>query len=230
VSIPIIGFNGFKGAGKDTAARGVAQRLADYGYFAARRGFADKMKIAGMRSIFGDQYSDAEMIAAANDLKGRGGGVTVNFPSWRGGTTYAIEGRTFWQQFGTEALRDTYGSDFHVNALLPLHCDWPANFKTTDYPDVDVALVCDVRFTNEAQRILDLGGEVWEIVRPGLSGDGHASEVPLPRELVTKTVMNRAGSAHIFMDTTITPLAEQWAREHDLPVLDARLPYRLPDR
>jgi hypothetical protein len=48
----------------------------------------------------------------------------------------------------------------------------------------------DLRYPNEAQRILDLGGEVWEIIRPGLSSDGHASETPLPRELVSRRIRN----------------------------------------
>jgi hypothetical protein len=38
--------------------------------------------------------------------------------------------------------------------------------------------------------VLRLGGETWEIVRPGLESDGHSSENPLPRELVTRVIVN----------------------------------------
>ena len=53
------------------------------------------------------------------------------------------------------------------------------------------AIISDVRFPNEAQAILDRGGIVFRVNRPGLpQGDGHLSEVPLPPELVTVDLWN----------------------------------------
>ena len=58
------------------------------------------------------------------------------------------------------------------------------------YPDVDVLCVTDVRYPNEADRVHQLGGEVWQIVRPGLESDGHSSEIPLPAEKVDLSIFN----------------------------------------
>jgi hypothetical protein len=53
-----------------------------------------------------------------------------------------------------------------------------------------VLVITDVRYENEAQRILDLGGVVWAIDRVGIKSDGHASERPLPADLVDWTIYN----------------------------------------
>jgi hypothetical protein len=62
---------------------------------------------------------------------------------------------------------------------------------------VDCVAITDLRYPNEAQRVLDLGGEVWEVVRPGLVSDGHASEQTLPRDLVTLTIENDSDVADL---------------------------------
>jgi hypothetical protein len=38
-------------------------------------------------------------------------------------------------------------------------------------------VVTDVRFPNEAAAVRELGGKLWEIRRPGLPADSHASEI-----------------------------------------------------
>lgn len=106
-----------------------------------------------------------------------------------------ISGRTFLQRYGTEAHRDLFGDDFWVDALLPLeikkfHGDearWQKNFPTSD-----IAVITDVRFENEAERIRDLGGQVWRIDRPDLpeTEDQHASEQALPISMVDVVVPN----------------------------------------
>lgn len=53
------------------------------------------------------------------------------------------------------------------------------------------AIISDVRFPNEAEAILERGGIVFRVNRPVLTvTDGHASEVPLPPELVTVDLWN----------------------------------------
>lgn len=52
-------------------------------------------------------------------------------------------------------------------------------------------VVRDVRFDNEAEMILGMGGEVWEIDRPGAETCvPHASEGGISRDLVSRVIRN----------------------------------------
>lgn len=55
----------------------------------------------------------------------------------------------------------------------------------------------DVRFPNEAQQLLDRGGVILRVNRPGCVSDGHASEIPLPIELVTHELYNEGTPADL---------------------------------
>ena len=49
----------------------------------------------------------------------------------------------------------------------------------------------DVRFDNEAEAIIEAGGKVYEVFRPGNSGVAHhSSEEGISRELVTAVINN----------------------------------------
>jgi hypothetical protein len=50
----------------------------------------------------------------------------------------------------------------------------------------------DVRFENEAQAILDAGGVIVKIERPGVQGMSHVSEKGLPDSMVTAVLQNNA--------------------------------------
>jgi hypothetical protein len=83
-----------------------------------------------------------------------------------------VTGRQPTPRHARSHLRAAAGDHRSVDGLKPR-----GNFNTL--------CVTDVRYPNEAERVLALDGEVWEVVRPGLEPDGHSSEEPLPRELVT---------------------------------------------
>lgn len=52
----------------------------------------------------------------------------------------------------------------------------------------------DIRFDNEAALIRELGGQVWEVVRPGqVQEDGHASEQGLLASSVDMVILNAFG-------------------------------------
>jgi hypothetical protein len=55
-----------------------------------------------------------------------------------------------------------------------------------------------VRFPNEAEAILRRGGIMIEIVRPGVEQMNHASEIPLPKSLLTHTVINDGSVENLF--------------------------------
>lgn len=62
--------------------------------------------------------------------------------------------------------------DYFVNALL----DRIEEFERVDIPSRWV--ITDVRFPNEAAMVRQLGGQIWQIRRPGYAagGTGHASD------------------------------------------------------
>jgi hypothetical protein len=95
----------------------------------------------------------------------------------RGTTQWSWSWREFLQNFGTQMGRYTFGEPFWVDLALP------------DFPVVDT-VITDVRFDNEAARILKFGGAVYEITRPGYEPDGHVSEEPIDRDLIDGVIHN----------------------------------------
>lgn len=96
-----------------------------------------------------------------------------------------LTGRQILQNLGHGA-RETFGDSFWVDQALPPHED---DFRRK-YGGFQHVIVTDLRYPNEAQRVIDLGGYVIEIIRPGIESDGHHTEQPLPRNLVHGTVKN----------------------------------------
>jgi hypothetical protein len=90
--------------------------------------------------------------------------------------------RTFLQRYGTEAHRDIFGDSFWVDqAMGPAMADHGVGF---------VPVFTDCRFENEAQAILEAGGEIWRIIGADENTGDHPSERPLPDELISRTIDN----------------------------------------
>lgn len=97
-----------------------------------------------------------------------------------------LEGRTarqMMQTLGTEWGRQMVSNDLWIMA-------WWRRYRS--YHDAGIPVsITDVRFPNEAALIHSLGGFVIEIERPGLPAmDSHASEEPLPREMIDGVLVN----------------------------------------
>lgn len=211
----LIGLHGKARSGKDTVADFIQSWCNANGFTSARQGFADKLKISAAHTL-GVFENEVEF---CNKLKGdyERGFIEVHMATKGDGPNAVVSkvtGREFLQYYGTEAHRDVFGSDFWVDSLLPgteekyghryeeenyggtttagasRLPDWWANFRVGALPVADFCLVTDVRFDNEAERIKELGGEVWRIVRDGSGAGEHASEVELPGELVNVTIDN----------------------------------------
>ena len=75
-----------------------------------------------------------------------------------------LGGRRLLQVLGTEGCRAHLGEDVWVRAL------------ERQLRPGSRYVVTDCRFAEEATAVRRWGGEVWRIVRPGTSSDGHASE------------------------------------------------------
>lgn len=196
----LIGITGFKGSGKDTTYGAIREVLRDNETLNIQRvGFADKLKIMAAKALGFIDLSDDECIALMNQCKDYWQ-FDVYTGELAGDTRFKFNGRQYLQWFGGEA-RKVFGDTFWIDQVLPHVAvdDGVSNeYRKTAgeyslmmrYPSVNTLCVTDVRYPNEAQRIIDLGGEIWEIVKPGLESDGHGSEIPLPRELVDVVITN----------------------------------------
>jgi len=208
----IIGINGFKRSGKGEVGNAIAAVTSDHFLNTKQVGFADKLKILAAKTLGFTERSDQECIDLMNECKeewlisilkrrdeGEIGAVPGNFfPRALEYEWHRITGREYLQNLGNEA-RGVFGDDFWVDQVLPnpAHVavpEWREILEdevATRYPDASYLAITDLRYPNEAQRVLDLGGEVWEVIRPETSSDGHASERPLPRNMVTLQIENK---------------------------------------
>ena len=81
---------------------------------------------------------------------------------------------------------------------------WHENFG-----GADICVITDLRFENEAQRVHDLGGTVIEIDRKAVEiGDGHASEIRLPDEMIDLTIDNNGSLADLSREVKTNMTAE----------------------
>lgn len=204
----LIGINGFKESGKDTTY-GI---ILKHNPLTRRVAFADKLKTLGALALGFDSqnYSVQELVDKMDECK-----QDWKFEVWRASKNIKGEsevtnftGRQYLQWLGANA-REVFGDTFWIDQVLPrkrqvydpgkesgvIYRSDAGSYLGHDalaerYPGTDLVIVTDVRYPNEAERIKDLEGEVWEIIRPGLESDGHSSEVPLPRDLVDRTIHN----------------------------------------
>lgn len=196
----LIGLNGRLHSGKDSACDAIVEIASPSRV--QRAAFADKLKMSACAAL-GIPFTDAaDAVRICNMLKEK---ASINVFTWADegviGMDHVLTGREYLQWYGTESHRDIFGTDFWVDALLPKPSKhWeryePYNqpYLNQAFPDADVVVITDVRFPNEAERILDLGGEVWcidaeERLGP-LPEDAHVSERPLPPEYITHIVSN----------------------------------------
>jgi hypothetical protein len=169
-------------------------------------GFADKLKILAAK-ILGHHIAPRDAIALMDEFKEFG---VITHGMWdpsdaRDHRAHMLSGREFLQNLGNEA-RNVLGDTLWIDLVLPRPAratregqDEQDNILNVRdmYPDVDIVAITDLRYENEAERVKALGGVIWEVVRPGLTSDGHASEQPLPRSLVDFTINNTSDLAHL---------------------------------
>jgi hypothetical protein len=199
----LIGLNGLKGSGKNTVAEFIRDWAEESGQEAQLQGFADRLKLSFARILVPDCTLE-EALAFCDVIKEIGG---VKFDTilpkeifHRFGVKTFVTGREALQNYGTEGHRHVFGDDFWIEQLLPIgFADNGDSISDMDYPawwdkwdDVDFALVTDVRFADEAQRINELGGLMGEVVRPSLKDDGdtHATEQKLDSKLFDFQIVN----------------------------------------
>jgi hypothetical protein len=199
MQLRIIGISGLKTSGKDTTFQMVDHIYSELhpDRVVTRAGFADKLKIMAARAL-GLEAHDETLIHLMDDAKENWLFDVTRPDSILGYETIAsFTGRQYLQWFGGNA-RIVFGETFWIDQVLPVAYDryWGEEL-TERYPGVDVLCITDVRYPNEAERILDLNGEIWRVDRPGLASDGHSSEIPLKEHLVQRVIDNKGSFADL---------------------------------
>ncbi len=96
------------------------------------------------------------------------------------GKTY----REALQTLGTDWGREMIGGNIWCNAAMN------TVDRLWDVAPAQVIIIDDVRFDNEAQAVIQHGGIVIGIERPGLTAMNHASEAGVSESLKYGTIMN----------------------------------------
>ncbi len=166
----VLGLTGYKQSGKSTLAR---QAKEEFGF--KRMGFAHPLKELiwnlwpdfTWENIYGD--AKEEVVAA-----------------------YGKSFREVAQVVGTDMLR-TYDHDVWVRATEQSIGKYWAQMGSSARPIV----IDDIRFENEAALVHELGGQVWEVVRPDqddrVDRDTHKSELGILASSVDMAILNAFG-------------------------------------
>jgi hypothetical protein len=156
----IIGMHGKARSGKDTFATLLHSYLWEPGKEAERTAFASPLKL-GVEEIFG--------LTPTNDIN-----KEQVHPFW------GVTRRQLLQYVGTEMFREHFGEDFWNWAMLASLKEIKDSLGTT------YAIITDVRFQNEVDLILRLGGTIIHLTRPespaimGLQNHRSEAECILP--------------------------------------------------
>lgn len=177
----IIGFCGDISSGKDTSA---AYLVAKHGF--ERRAFADKLKMS-VAALFDIPFWEIDKLKHDSNVF-----VTIGYKNepefgdrssidhvWSPISEYSM--RDFLKRYGTESHRDVLNNDLWVEIALP---------RDGFYAGKKL-VISDVRFQNEVDRIVALGGMVCRLKRPETDNhDPHPSEQSLLLSDVGYEIMN----------------------------------------
>lgn len=91
--------------------------------------------------------------------------------------------RYLLQTLGTEWGRGMVSETLWIDRLMQRVAGWTAGGRSV--------AVCDVRFDNEAQALIQAGGRIWRIYRPEhVESSSHASEAGISQEHVSRRLFN----------------------------------------
>jgi hypothetical protein len=161
--------------GKDTAYQAMQEWSFGRGVLSMKRGFANALKVSMLVSLGAAKIptTEEELQAAldlADEIKQRG---MIEIWLQASESDYDREricetsGRDALRWYGTEGHRSIFADDIWVDKLLPktvksqFFPSWHDSFRNLDTGELpQLAVITDVRFPNEFERIHQLGGKV----------------------------------------------------------------------
>lgn len=163
----IVGLSGYARSGKDEAAKALVN---NHGF--QRRAFADKLRevLLAINPIVDIQSVKVRAFAPDERVEVRVSNVIETY-GWDGykESVYGNEVRSLLQRLGTEAGRKLISDTIWIDATL-------GGPNDTEHDIV----VTDVRFPNEASEIINRGGMLIRLHRPGVEpANAHPSETAL---------------------------------------------------
>lgn len=167
LELTVVGITGKKFSGKSTFAR---EFVANHP-FPLRLAFADPLRSVAL-AVFGSEYRTHEEKDCVDA-----------FWQDRLGDDWST-GRKILQRLGTEVFRDTVSKHLWVDVferrLVPII------EKVEAGHDKPVIVIDDVRYEEEAECVLAMGGVIVELINPSspYTKDNHASEKGLPPEMI----------------------------------------------
>jgi hypothetical protein len=189
----LIGFAGYAGSGKDTAAEAVVRELG-----AVRRALADPIKHA--ITVLNPELDREFYWNVQQQLAHYGWdpdhnpvGTPTYFAAWDALKRELPEARRLLQVFGTEVGRQLFGENVWIDQLLRFAVDH------------SLVVVPDVRFPNEAVAIREQGLLI-HVVRPGVGPvNGHTSEGLLQAAMGDVMLLNE-GTVSDFQSLVVDTL------------------------
>jgi hypothetical protein len=206
----IIGLNGRLKAGKDTTYSVIKNYLPH----AEQVSFAAPLKESAAAAI-GVTVEELELLKGIEEIKFRPHiedsrdleGADFNFfIKMKSKAVFNV--RQYLQWYGTEAHRDVFGQDFWVDQALPLDLDHHER----------LLVVTDMRFPNEMERVIALGGVTVKVVRETATAhSNHPSEQNLDAGI--QHFLDNTGDLDALHDNTRRLLIEIGAFEPTLRMI-----------
>lgn len=176
----VIGISGAKRSGKNTFASMLSEELNNQGIVTQDDSWAMLLKQSAYESLgFAPNIEQKLYNEWADAFKQ---GHSLQITNSLGEVIHSITGREFLQKFGTEGHRNIFGSDFWVKEL------W-AKYENSD---LDVLIITDCRYDNEAESIRERGGTMVKINNPRADkvNDAHPSEQGISQSLIDIEIDN----------------------------------------
>jgi hypothetical protein len=180
----LIGLNGFRGVGKNTAADYLTQA---YGFKQVSFAAPLKQSVADLFDISLEQIEEwKNNVSIRVEIVNDGDAKYDPIHAFTLPPIKSQSFREFLQRYGTEAHRDVFGEDFWVDRAFD------QIEGAGDY------VFSDARFVNELEAIKGYGGFNVRVERDVAVEDSHASEQIPPADLIDYFVSNKHDFEYMY--------------------------------